>query len=162
MLKSSSFGLLLPLVFLIGTCVLVLILSFYLSLISYYTKLYANWLSDPKWYHFYFNWYNSYCYSFSIPLFVALAQIPDFSLKLIGVPLSRRYRSHTHRSMRVIRVNPSGLGSPPHSLMTQRLGTRAGIPISKMSFIGFLWASPSFFYPWEPLALTNNISTFNT
>lgn len=72
MLKSSSFGLLLPLVFLVGTCVLVLIFSFSLSLISYYTKLYANWLSDPRWYHFYCNWCNCYCYSFPFPPWIPL------------------------------------------------------------------------------------------
>lgn len=99
-LKSSSFGLLPPLVFLVGTCVLVLIFSFSLSLISYYTKLYANWLSDPRWYHFYFNWCNCYCYSFPIPPFVALAWIwwcPELSLRLIGAPTVPQrlvHRSH--------------------------------------------------------------------
>lgn len=43
-------------------------LSCSLSPISYYTKLYANWLSDPSWYHFYFNWCNCYCHSSLIPL----------------------------------------------------------------------------------------------
>lgn len=140
MLKSSSFGLLLSLLFSIGTCVLVLILSFYLSLISYYTKLYANWLSDPRWYHFYFNWYNCYCYSFPIPLFVALARIPELSLRLIGVPLS-----HRHWSVRVIRVNPSGLESRSHSLMTQRLGTRADSPFPKCPSLAFY--KPPFILP---------------
>lgn len=34
-----------------------------LSLVSYYTQLYSNSLSGSRWYHFYFNWCNCYCYS---------------------------------------------------------------------------------------------------
>lgn len=94
-LKPSSFGLLLPHLFLVGACVCVLILSLslFFSLISHYTKLYATWLSDPRWYQFCFNWCNCYCYSFPIPLSVALAQIwscREFSLRFMGASLFHR------------------------------------------------------------------------
>lgn len=47
-LGPGRLGLWLPLLFLVGTCVRVLILSSSLSLTSYYTQLCANCLSDPR------------------------------------------------------------------------------------------------------------------